>query len=174
MSPKQKKHIRYLLQRAVAAGTILKPICCSECREPKSVIDGHHEDYDKPLEVVWICRKCHKRRHRIKKGRKMQAGVTFRGTLLPSLDQAVEDTAGLFRQTNIIEEHEYFDTPVAWTELFRVLTSRQRIVMRLRYGFADGVSHSRRAIAKMMGISHQAVNYNEQRAIEHLKRTFVA
>jgi hypothetical protein len=25
---------------------------------------AHHEDYDKPLEVVWLCQPCHKQRHK--------------------------------------------------------------------------------------------------------------
>lgn len=27
-------------------------------------IHGHHEDYKKPLEVVWVCFACHAIRHR--------------------------------------------------------------------------------------------------------------
>jgi len=35
---------------------------CSVCNFPFA--DAHHEDYDKPLEVIWLCRKHHKDRHR--------------------------------------------------------------------------------------------------------------
>lgn len=35
---------------------------CVICRDPKS--HGHHEDYDKPLDVVWLCPKHHKARHK--------------------------------------------------------------------------------------------------------------
>jgi hypothetical protein len=43
-----------------------KPTTCADCGksfEPKQ-IHGHHEDYDKPKEVIWICYKCHGIRHR--------------------------------------------------------------------------------------------------------------
>lgn len=30
---------------------------CEKCGEPKSQM--HHEDHTKPLEVTWLCRKCH-------------------------------------------------------------------------------------------------------------------
>jgi len=30
---------------------------CKECGDENSKM--HHEDYDKPLEVTWLCRKCH-------------------------------------------------------------------------------------------------------------------
>ena len=35
---------------------------CVRCGEAKSV--AHHEDYDKPLDVVWLCQPCHKQRHK--------------------------------------------------------------------------------------------------------------
>lgn len=35
---------------------------CRECGSEKS--EMHHEDYDKPTEVVWFCRKCHLKHHR--------------------------------------------------------------------------------------------------------------
>ena len=30
-------------------------------------IQGHHFDYDKPLEVTWVCFECHKQIHKRKK-----------------------------------------------------------------------------------------------------------
>ncbi len=36
----------------------IKPNKCEMCKRIKP-LDGHHEDYSKPLEVKWICRQCH-------------------------------------------------------------------------------------------------------------------
>lgn len=34
---------------------------CRECGDAKAQM--HHDDYDRPLEVTWLCRKCHLRLH---------------------------------------------------------------------------------------------------------------
>jgi hypothetical protein len=47
--------------RAIRRGELVRQPCC-RCGEQKSV--AHHEDYDKPLEVVWLCQPCHKQRHK--------------------------------------------------------------------------------------------------------------
>ena len=49
-----------LKNRAVQVGK-LKPLPCTICGEEKSY--GHHEDYNKPLEVVWLCHRCHTNVH---------------------------------------------------------------------------------------------------------------
>lgn len=35
---------------------------CVRCGSKES--EAHHEDYDKPLDVMWLCRICHKQRHK--------------------------------------------------------------------------------------------------------------
>lgn len=49
------------VSRAIRNGALVRLPCC-RCGEAKSV--AHHEDYDKPLEVVWLCQPCHKQRHK--------------------------------------------------------------------------------------------------------------
>jgi hypothetical protein len=52
----EKYKARYTLRNAVAKGIIeRKP--CIVCGNPKS--HGHHEDYSKPLEVIWLCHQHH-------------------------------------------------------------------------------------------------------------------
>ena len=51
------------LNHAITAGYLIRPDSCSECGR-KSKIHGHHEDYSKPLEVIWLCAWCHFARHR--------------------------------------------------------------------------------------------------------------
>ena len=35
---------------------------CKVCGETKA--EKHHDDYDKPLEVTWLCRECHLKHHK--------------------------------------------------------------------------------------------------------------
>lgn len=50
------------LYYAVKIGKIIKPAACEIC-ERKTRLSGHHEDYSKPLEVIWLCSSCHKLKH---------------------------------------------------------------------------------------------------------------
>jgi hypothetical protein len=50
-----------LVQRAVAAGRMTKQPC-EVCGAEK--VHAHHDDYEKPLEVRWLCPTHHKVAHR--------------------------------------------------------------------------------------------------------------
>lgn len=50
---------RRILQRAVRAGRVPKPKDCDRCRTETDQLHGHHEDYCKPLDVMWLCPSCH-------------------------------------------------------------------------------------------------------------------
>lgn len=54
---------REILNVAVVKGQIKKPGECSSCAAP-GYVEGHHPDHSKPLDVEWLCLKCHGRRHR--------------------------------------------------------------------------------------------------------------
>ncbi len=51
-----------LLAQAIRLGKISKPDRCSSCKTVGQIL-GHHEDYNKPLDVIWLCSKCHMRLH---------------------------------------------------------------------------------------------------------------
>lgn len=58
---------RGALKVAVAAGRLIRPEACQRCnRIPgrgargQALIQGHHHDYSKPLDVEWLCAKCHR------------------------------------------------------------------------------------------------------------------
>lgn len=53
-----KVNARSRLNYAIKKKHIIKPTHCSICLEYKK-LDAHHENYDKPLEVLWLCRQCH-------------------------------------------------------------------------------------------------------------------
>ena len=47
--------------KAIRNGLLVR-MSCIRCEKEKS--EAHHEDYDKPLEVMWLCSPCHKQRHK--------------------------------------------------------------------------------------------------------------
>jgi hypothetical protein len=58
------------VQRALRSGLLVRPETCERCgRVPKRMrngttgIVGHHHDYSRPLDVVWLCRTCHALHH---------------------------------------------------------------------------------------------------------------
>ena len=58
----QKFKARSLTKYAIKTG-LLKRMPCVVCNNIFK-IHAHHEDYSKPLEVVWLCVKHHAQRHR--------------------------------------------------------------------------------------------------------------
>jgi hypothetical protein len=61
----QRRAAYGLLNAAVRAGKITKPDRCGCGRQAR--VQGHHDDYSKPLDVVWLCGACHKARHQMKR-----------------------------------------------------------------------------------------------------------
>lgn len=57
------------LEKAMERGEIVRPDKCEECggskrfRDGRAGIHAHHDDYNKPLEVRWLCQPCHHRWH---------------------------------------------------------------------------------------------------------------
>lgn len=47
---------------AVKTGKISKPVNCEFCEKERAT-EGHHDDYNKPLELWWLCRPCHRLIH---------------------------------------------------------------------------------------------------------------
>jgi hypothetical protein len=60
----EKIRARSMVSCAIKNGYLTRPDNCSGCDSNKGKIEAHHPDYSKPLEVVWLCRKCHMSEHR--------------------------------------------------------------------------------------------------------------
>lgn len=62
----EKMRARGAVTNAVYKGKIKKPDACMDCRRKvkRNVLMGHHEDYSKPLDVIWVCSPCHWQRHK--------------------------------------------------------------------------------------------------------------
>ena len=52
---------RQMVVTATRAG-LIAPQPCEDCGFIGST-EGHHEDYTKPLELIWLCFRCHRIRH---------------------------------------------------------------------------------------------------------------
>ena len=51
------------LHYAIASGKIKKPSKCEICGED-TILHGHHSNYKEPLNVLWLCSRCHGIKHR--------------------------------------------------------------------------------------------------------------
>lgn len=62
ISPEEAKKVRARarVQQAAKRGDITK-LPCSVCGDES--VEAHHTDYDKPLEVIWFCKKHHEEHH---------------------------------------------------------------------------------------------------------------
>ena len=52
-----------MVNNAVRDGRLFKPSECESCND-ETTLHGHHCDYNKPLDVMWLCDPCHKQWHR--------------------------------------------------------------------------------------------------------------
>ena len=57
-----KTYARDAIAKALMAGNIIRPSSCSVCGV-QCRIEGHHEDYNRPMDVWWLCSECHGRAH---------------------------------------------------------------------------------------------------------------
>lgn len=56
-----RNRARQAVRDAVQSGRLMRGPC-ADCKKSGSTF-AHHEDYSKPLDVVWLCRSCHRARH---------------------------------------------------------------------------------------------------------------
>ena len=51
-----------IVRKAIRRGLLKRPNKCSMCGK-ESRTHGHHNDYNSPLDVLWLCASCHKKIH---------------------------------------------------------------------------------------------------------------
>jgi len=54
----EQKEAHSIIREAIRLGKITRPFACEICFSICKP-EAHHEDYRKPLEVDWLCTKCH-------------------------------------------------------------------------------------------------------------------
>ena len=52
-----------LVKKHVDKGHLIRPLKCELCGKGKRKIEAHHDDYNKPLDVRWLCKICHAHQH---------------------------------------------------------------------------------------------------------------
>jgi len=61
----KKKRVQHIVEKAIKKCILERPTICSVCGNKNTFSDGrngiqaHHSDYDKPLDVIWLCQHCH-------------------------------------------------------------------------------------------------------------------
>lgn len=62
----EKARAHDAVKNALATGVLVKPETCGRCGE-KRPLAAHHENYARPLVVVWTCRDCHRNLDRLRR-----------------------------------------------------------------------------------------------------------
>ncbi len=58
-----KERARAAVRIAIESGELTRPKECPNC-SVIGIIEAHHSDYDKPLQIEWLCHRCHSVEHR--------------------------------------------------------------------------------------------------------------
>ena len=58
---KRRSQCHRAVSKAIKSGELVRKNC-EKCENENSL--AHHENYDKPLMVNWLCQPCHKQRHK--------------------------------------------------------------------------------------------------------------
>jgi hypothetical protein len=59
-----------ILEKAIERGIVQRKTHCETCgkspvfKDGRTGIQAHHSDYNKPLDVMWLCQKCHHAWHK--------------------------------------------------------------------------------------------------------------
>lgn len=93
---------------ALTSGRIVRPNQCERCgqnpgtgRDGRSLLHAHHHDYSKPLDVEWLCVKCHRKETRLPTGAangnaSLSVGLVNAASLLVREGFAITDIADFY------------------------------------------------------------------------------
>jgi DNA-directed RNA polymerase subunit M/transcription elongation factor TFIIS len=111
----EKQRIRAVLNVAQKKGLIFVPENCSVCgKKPNYFLLKHHENYDKPWDILWVCSRCHSKYHRYytSKGKRRTPKNFFLGVAPPlspdSLKECHERGIMIDEFCNPIKDNEFF------------------------------------------------------------------
>lgn len=70
---REKRNAENKITKALKKEKILRATACENCGKMNCKIEGHHYDYSKPLDVIWLCTECHGKVH--KKYNKLELNI---------------------------------------------------------------------------------------------------
>lgn len=65
--------VHNLTEKAIERGVLVRPTACSACcqsgefKDGRTSIQAHHDDYNRPLSIRWLCQMCHHEWHKSNK-----------------------------------------------------------------------------------------------------------
>lgn len=74
----EKAKCRAETGKLLRSGAITRSLTC-ECGQP--AVDCHHNDYNNPADVVWLCKKCHNKRHLVQNNTCFRCGSSWSSKL---------------------------------------------------------------------------------------------
>jgi len=80
-----------IVEKAIKKG-IIKPQPCERCgahgkfRDGRNEVQAHHSNYNKPLDVVWLCQKCHYEWHKNNKAIPREEVMQDEVSSIPTVD----------------------------------------------------------------------------------------
>ena len=89
----KKQKAQTMLRAAISKGLLFRPDTCELCKN-ECVPEGHHMDYNKPLDATWLCRKCHSQVHgalRKKRNREKKEQISHATIAQKKLIEWMED-----------------------------------------------------------------------------------
>lgn len=104
----EQHHARYMVNEAVKHGRIRRPMSCALCKtipgfgtDGRSLIHAHHIDYTAPLDIEWLCAKCHRMETVMPRGErngqaKLKRGLVIAARLLRKEGFAIVDIAKFY------------------------------------------------------------------------------
>lgn len=63
-------HAQNIMEKAIKRGIITRKTHCETCgfngfmKDGRTAIQAHHPDYNRPLDVMWLCQNCHHKWHK--------------------------------------------------------------------------------------------------------------
>lgn len=177
-----------IVQRAVAGGRLRAPGACSHCGIPNVRLHAHHDDYSRPLDVRWLCSKCHVAEHQYNTdGPDPERRAPLERDYCPicgsphlNLKTECGDPSNPIPETpgraepemrpEMIPDPEREPPEQFPMEVLDSLTYREREVMKLRWGLGkDGYTYTLKEVARRFKMTREGIRQIQVRASRKLR-----